>query len=288
MGIAMCPPLSVLAILLAIAPGDAAVGAAESAPRVKCVAHRGFSAVAPENTLAAVRKAIEAGADGCEFDVRASKDGVVVLMHDRTVDRTTNAEGKVGEFTAAQLQQMDAGSWKGEAYAGEPVPTLVQVLRAMKGKGCTAVVEVKQDGIARPVADAIRTTGMQGETVIISFSDRALADVHALAPTVPCALLVGGEMKGTVAEWAAHLAERAAKCGATILDLNHEMLSPELVAALRGRGFAVWCWTVNDAERMKTLAHWGVEAVTTDRPDILAGRRARDGQNVNGCTTVSE
>jgi len=290
MSINMAPPLAlpVLAVLLAALCIGCVAVAARPADRVQCVAHRGFSAVAPENTLAAVRKAIEAGADGCEFDVRASRDGVAVLMHDAKVDRTTNAEGGVGTFTAEELQHLDAGSWKGEAFAGEPVPTLLQVLRAMKGTGCTAVVEVKQDGIAKAVVDAVRGTAMGEATVVISFSDRALEDVHGLDPKIPCALLVGGKMKGAVAEWAAHLAERAKTCGATLLDLHHEMLSPELIADLNRRGLAVWCWTVNDPDQMKTLAAWGVEAVTTDRPDLMAEPRKRDRQNVNASTTVSE
>ncbi|NQT88994.1 glycerophosphodiester phosphodiesterase, partial [bacterium] len=104
------------------------------AARCLCVAHRGFSAQAPENTLAAVKAAMQAGADGCEFDVYASKDGVAVLMHDAKVDRTTNGKGKVTDLTMAELAKLDAGSWKGKAFASEPVPTLVDVLKAMKGK----------------------------------------------------------------------------------------------------------------------------------------------------------
>ncbi|NQT52933.1 DUF1080 domain-containing protein [bacterium] len=243
---------------------------AVDATRVLCIAHRGFSAVAPENTLVAVRQAMAAGSDGCEFDVYASKDGVAVLMHDRTVDRTTNGKGDVSQLTVAELQKLDAGSWKGDAFAGEPVPTLLQVLQAMKGKGCKAMIEVKPDGIAKPVVHAIRAADMLDATVVISFRDKALADVRALEPKLPCALVVGGNAKGTPAEWAAHLAGRAAKCGATILDLNYGMLSAELVAELHRRGFAVWCWTVNDPVVMKALARWGVDAITTDRPDLLS------------------
>jgi glycerophosphoryl diester phosphodiesterase len=118
---------------------------------------------------------------------------------------------------------------------------------------------------------------MRTHTVIISFRDKTLSDVRALDPKLPCALLVGGDAKGTAVQWAAHLAGRAKACGATILDLHYGMLSPELVAELRRRGFAVWCWTVNDPTIMKALARWGVDAITTDHPDLITQWRKRQG-----------
>jgi glycerophosphoryl diester phosphodiesterase len=239
---------------------------AGAAARTLCIAHRGFSA---ENTLAAVQAAMQAGADGCEFDVYTSRDGVAVLMHDATVNRTTNGKGKVSDLTVAELAKLDAGSWKGKAFAGEPVPTLVGVLEAMKGKGCTAIVEVKADGIAGAVVQAIRDAGMVEGSAVISFKEKALADIRALEPRLRCALLVGGKRKGTEAEWVAHLAERARECGAAILDLHYGMLSPTLIADLHRRGFKVWCWTVNDLPILDALARWGVGGITTDRPDVM-------------------
>jgi len=239
------------------------------ARRCLCVAHRGFSARAPENTLASVKAGMQAGADGCEFDVYTSRDGVAVLMHDATVNRTTNGKGKVTDLTAAQLAKLDAGSWKGKAFAGEPVPTLVGVLRAMKGSDCTAVIEVKGKGIAGPVVHAVRDAGMVESSVVISFQEEAVADVRALEPRLTGALVVGGKAKGTEAQWAAQLAERAGKCSAAILDLHYGMLSPSLIAELHRRGFKVWCWTVNDPVIMNALARWGVDGITTDRPDVM-------------------
>lgn len=239
-----------------------------------CIAHRGFSAAAPENTLAAIVKGMAAGADGCEFDVYASKDGVAVLMHDDTVDRTTNGTGKVSDLTVAELKKLDAGSWKGRAFAGEPVPTLLEVLKAMKGKGCKAMIEVKPDGIAKPVVEAIRAAGMVDSCYVISFKDKAIADARALEPRLHGALVVGGRRKGSVARRARYLADRAKKCGAEILDLDYHMLSPELVEELHRLGFKVWCWTVNDVAVMEALARWGVDGITTDRPDVMVKWRA--------------
>ena len=100
-------------------------------PAALCIAHRGFSAAAPENTSVAVRKGMAVGADGCEFDVRLSRDGVVVLMHDATVDRTTDGTGRVAELTLADLRRLDAGSWKDAEFRGERVPTLGEALSMM-------------------------------------------------------------------------------------------------------------------------------------------------------------
>ena len=114
------------------------------------IAHRGDSAAAPENTLAAIHQAIEVGADAVEFDVRCTKEREVVLMHDATVDRTTNGSGAVSEMTVTQIAALDAGAHKGEAYAGEPVPLLRDALAVLKGRA-TAVIEVKDEGIAAEV-----------------------------------------------------------------------------------------------------------------------------------------
>jgi glycerophosphoryl diester phosphodiesterase len=242
-----------------------------------CIAHRGFSAAAPENTLAAVRKAVEAGADGCEFDVQLSRDGLPVLMHDATVDRTTNGKGKVGELLAAELQRLDAGSWKDPAFAGEPVPTLLDALRALAGAGRTAVIEVKDAAATAAVVEAVRQAGMVDASVVVSFHEEALADIRAREPRLRCGLLVGGLRSGSVARRAERLAEQARACGAAILDLRYPVLSAKLVAELHRSGFQVWGWTVNDAAVVAVLARWGVDAITTDHPDVMRGQK-REGE----------
>ncbi|MBL7223958.1 MAG: glycerophosphodiester phosphodiesterase [Candidatus Brocadiae bacterium] len=239
-------------------------------PAALCIAHRGFSATAPENTAVAVRKGMAAGADGCEFDVRLSRDGVVVLMHDATVDRTTNATGKVCEHTAAELGRLDAGAWKDEAFAGEPVPRLRDVLAVMRGTGCLAVVEIKESAIAEPVVAAVREAGMLEATVVIAFEEQVLADAARIEPALRRGLLLGSDDAGPDA---ASLAARAARCGAHLVDLHAPMLSAELVAGLHERGCDAWCWTVNEREEMAKLAAWGVDAITTDHPDVMLAWR---------------
>jgi len=235
----------------------------------KIVAHRGWSAKAPENTLAALALAAGAGADGSEFDVRLSRDGVIVLMHDRTVDRTTDGRGKVADLTLAQLRKLDAGSWKDSRYAGEPVPTLEEALKKLRGSGCMPVVEIKVEGISRRVVNAIKAAGMEKKSAVIAFSPTVVKEMRTLAPAVSCAWLLGKTISGTASQRVDWIVREAGKCRTRLVNLNYDMLSPEIISALHDRGFTVWTWTVNDPVVMRALLQWGVDAITTDRVDVL-------------------
>jgi glycerophosphoryl diester phosphodiesterase len=239
------------------------------------VGHRGFSAVAPENTLASAIKAIESGATGSECDVYAAKDGTLVLMHDETVDRTTNGRGKVTELTLAEITKLDAGSWKDPKYAGESVPTLAEVLARQKDSGCIPVVEIKMEGIAGKVVEAIRAAGMIDQAAVISFSAEVVKDVRSIEPRLPCAWLCGKELTGTPSQRAEWIAEQARACGTNLVDLNYQMLSEEVIAELKKRGMTVWTWTVDDPVVMEALMRWGVASITTDRPDLAVELQRR-------------
>lgn len=242
---------------------------ADSSRRADVVAHRGFSAIAPENTLAAIRAAIKAGATGCEFDVYACADGTVVLMHDKTVERTTNGTGQVTDLTLQQLQKLDAGSWKDPKYAGEPVPTLTEALKLLKGTGCQPVIEIKMEGIAKQVVSDVRALDMVDQVAIIAFSADVVREVRELEPRIVCAWLSSKELSGSVTEQADWLQKQARACHAKLLDLRFTMLSPELVTELKKRGLGVWTWTVNESAVMQALQQWGVDSITTDRPNLL-------------------
>jgi glycerophosphoryl diester phosphodiesterase len=240
------------------------------------VAHRGFSFQAPENTLAAVREAIRAGAEGCEFDVYRCKDGEIVLMHDKMVDRTTNGHGDITQLTLAELKRLDAGSWKDAAYAGQRVPTLREALETLKGSGCRAVIEIKMEGISEEVIEAVRSTGMLDQATVIAFSDKVVREIRQREPKLPCAWLCGKKLEGTSAQRAAWIAEKAQQCGTNLVDLLYEMVSPEIVAELHRRGIGVWVWTVDEPEIMTILSSWGVDSITTNRPDAARQRLPRD------------
>ncbi|NLE37096.1 MAG: hypothetical protein GX621_03630 [Pirellulaceae bacterium] len=239
------------------------------------IAHRGYSAVAPENTLASIDHAMRAGACAAECDVRISKDGHIVAMHDATVDRTTNGKGNVAELTLAELRELDAGSWKNQKFAGERVPTLDEILAKHKGSGCLAVIEIKVEGITQRVIQAIRDADMLDEAAIISFNAAVVREAREIEPRLPSAWLCGEQLKGTPSERADWLAGKAAEYKTDTLDLGYSMLSREVVAELKQRNIVIWAYTVNDPTVMEALMRWGVDGITTDRPDLAAAMRKK-------------
>lgn len=237
--------------------------------RQRCgvVAHRGYSAIAPENTLSAIREAIKAGSDGCEFDIYSTKDGKVVLLHDRTVNRTTNGKGKIAELKFDYVRTLDAGSWKDKKFAGEQIPTLDEALAVLKGSGCIPVIEIKVPGISKKVIASVRRAGMLNEAAIIAFNGKVVKEVRELEPRLSCYWLWSKGLKGSPVKQANTIIREAAKHKTNMVDLHYGMLSAEIVAELKKRGMKVWCWTINDPVVMDALMRWGVEGLTTDRPD---------------------
>ena len=241
------------------------------------VAHRGASFNAPENTLAAYRLAIEVGADGAECDVYRSADGVVFLSHDRSPKRTMGGiEGDLTQMPFEQIRQFDAGSWKGEQFKGEKVPTLDEFLQLLKGTSCHPVVEIKQIGIEAEVLESIRNNEMMDVTTIIAFDAGVVKNIRRLAPDIAVAWLYSENLKdkGTAEENAERLAEfliqRCQELDIAVLDLNHGILSPQLIKSLNEADIHVWVWTVNDESAMRRFLDWGVVSVTTDKPELLA------------------
>ena len=222
--------------------------------------------MAPENTLAAVCAAVDADADACEVDVRATRDGQLVLMHDAALDRTTNGSGPLAGATLEEVRRLDAGSWMSRDFSGERVPTLREFLGALAGTRCGAVVEVKEPGLAGKVVEEIADAGMSRRSVVISFIIETLRELRGIEPRLRLGLLVNEDLGGSAEERAGILAARAAESGAEVLDLHHSMLDECLIAELKGRGPLVWAWTVNDRELFAVLRGWGIDGVTTDRP----------------------
>lgn len=232
------------------------------------VGHRGFSGRAPENTLAALREAAAAGAEGCEFDVRRTSDGKIVLLHDDKLDRTTSGHGLLADATWAAVSQLDAGSWKDPKWAGEPLPSLDQALQLLAGTSARAVVEIKEKGLEQGVVAAIRAEGTLDRSCVIAFDAEVVANVRRLEPRLVAGWLYSEKSPGKAEEKAEFIASKALSLGTALVDLDHRMLSPALIDLLHARGIVVWTWTVNDPQRMADLLRWGVDSITTDRPDI--------------------
>lgn len=244
----------------------------------KIVAHRGGGTLAPENTLAAMRCGFARGFRAVEFDVMLSADRVPVLMHDPEFGRTVSCRGRVSEATARQLAAMDAGSWFGSKFSGEPVPTYEQVAHYCKENGIWMNVEIKpapgfEAETGRVVAEWTRKLFADDIAAFIpgandaslplfsSFSLDALAAARTAAPEVPRGLL----FDRIPADWQ----EKLRAFDAVALHTNHKNLSPEQAAAVKNAGYGLFCYTVNSIDRAREILAWGVDAFCTDRIDII-------------------
>ncbi|MCU0868147.1 MAG: glycerophosphodiester phosphodiesterase [Burkholderiales bacterium] len=247
-------------------------------PRV--LAHRGAGTLAPENTLVALRVAASCGCAGVEFDVRLAADDVPVLLHDATLDRTTDATGPVSHRDAATLARIDAGSWFGNEFVDTHVPTLAAAAALAKACGLWCNVELKCDGAdaadrdrarhhGRVIAQAVDAAWRDASPapLVSSFDEHALAAVADVAPDLPRGLLVA-QLDGTTLRRAEALRCRAICAPATQIDAA-------FVDAAHAQALGVLAWTVNDAGLAITLFEHGVDAIVTDElreipPDFIA------------------
>lgn len=232
------------------------------------LAHRGASDQAPENTLAAFRRALEAGADGVELDVHLSRDGEIVVIHDEQVDRTTDGSGPVKNLTLAQLKALDAGSWFDSRFRGERIPTLAEVLETI-GPACRLInVELKSGRVLYPdlerkVVETLRRFGMLEKCVISSFNHYSLRLLKGVEPAARTGILY---VEGLVDPWV-----YARQVPADAIHPPFYALLPEVVKGAHAAGFAVHTWTVDAPDQMRRALSWGVDAIITNRPGVLRG-----------------
>ncbi len=231
-------------------------------------AHRGASARAPENTLAAFREAAAAGADGLELDVHLSRDGVPVVIHDDTVDRTTNGSGAVDALTFPEIRALDAGSWFGRQFAGELLPTLDEVFQ-LAGDRLRLNVEIKN--AAAGIAVLALMKRYPRTPVLVSSFDHDLLNVLRRQDSE----LSLGFLQET-SDWQ-EAVERAAGCAAESFHPREDLVDAELITVCRSRRLAVYPWTVDDPQRLAALCHLGVDGVFCNDPERVAGSLAAAG-----------
>jgi glycerophosphoryl diester phosphodiesterase len=274
--------LTTLALALVCAVSTLAPGAAaqesRSAADVSTVAHRGARFVAPENTLTAIRAALDRGADMVELDVQRSKDGRLVLIHDQDLRRTTNVERvfprrasyDVAAFTYRDMRRLDAGRWKRDKYAGERIPTLKQAVRLLQRRRAGLLLELKSPslypGLGFEVSAALRRVdGYLGwairrdKLVVQSFDFDVARAFKDIEPRVPVALLgtpAVADLPG-LAQWADEISAR------------HKTIDAGYVAAVHAAGMSCSVWTVDTKANMNASLDKGVDAVVTNRPDLL-------------------
>lgn len=230
-------------------------------------AHRGRSGVAPENTLVAFEQATELGVDFIECDVRRTSDGVIVLMHDAAINRTTDGEGEVSEMTLEQMRALDAGSWKGESYAGERVPTLAEALEAVV-PNCVLDIEIKQRGIAEQVVAEVRAADVVRGVSIVSFDLEDLRQAKTAEPRRACGRITGGpETEGR--EGVLQLIDGALEVGANFLTCSHRAITGGMVYECHVRGLALMAWTMDTEDDIRAMMELEVDALVSNYPELV-------------------
>lgn len=229
------------------------------------VGHRGAKGHAPENTLSSFTVAAGMGVNVVETDVHLSKDGQVVLIHDHTVNRTTNGRGYVKDMTLAELKALDAGSWYDQRFAGERIPVLDELLVWARDRVAIAI-EIKNGpiyypGIVEQVIAALRRHAMLRQAILISFDHLAVREAKTLAPEVAAGILYVGGLADPVG------AARAA--GADALHPHWAYVTADLVRTAHAAGLAVSAWNPNDLPTLRMLNELGVDSVGTDYPELF-------------------
>ncbi len=255
----------VMSLAAATAMGVLTIRSVKLEDNVEITAHRGASAVAPENTLAAIRQAIEDNADWVEIDVQEASDGVVLVIHDSDLSRVAGVDLKVWDGTAEQLRSHDIGSYFDPQFASERMPTLAEVLEVCRGR-VGVNIELKFYGhnvaLEQKVIDIVEEFDMANDVVIMSLEAELIHNVKRLRPDWTVGLLT------------AVSAGDLTRAEADFLAVNASLATPEFVRRANQRGKAVYAWTLNDAPAMSTMISRGVDNLITDRPALA--RRVLD------------
>jgi glycerophosphoryl diester phosphodiesterase len=237
---------------------------------VLMIAHRGASGYAPENTMAAFRRAFAQGVTFIETDLQLSRDSHFVAIHDDTVDRTTNGHGKVHDMTLAELRKLDAGSWMGSEFSAERIPTLQEVLEFAKKNDVVFYLELKPSGSwggEHVLISAMRDSGEIARSVVISFDPGILTNLRNIEPTLMTGLLYDGQIERPL--------DKAVEIGARQVAVRGELVTPNLLVEARKKDLQVVCWTVNHPAHIRQLSAAGVDGIMSDYPDRLLATVSR-------------
>ena len=215
---------------------------------MQIIAHRGASFLEPENTLRAVRKAIKMGADLVEVDVRMSKDNKLVIMHDPDVNRTTNGNGFVRDYTVQELKKLDAGN-------GETIPTLDEVISRVKDR-IGLVIEIKEPGTEVEVLEKINENNLEN-VMLTSFYHKSIKNARKMNPSVDAGIIFSCQP--------VDVNQMASGAGANVIFPGYKYLDEELIEQAHGNGISVYPWTVDDPEIFERLVGMGVDGIVTNK-----------------------
>ncbi|WP_053368128.1 glycerophosphodiester phosphodiesterase [Bacillus sp. FJAT-27245] len=242
--------------------------------KTKIYAHRGSKGTHPENTLEAFKEAIRLGVNGIELDVHLSKDGELVVIHDETVDRTTNGLGKVRDMTLGELKGLDAGSWFGWEFQGAAIPALDEVLELLAGTGIMLNVEIKSDvipyeGIEQKVLEVLERHSYKEHAIISSFNHYSLKKIRELDSEIETAILF---MEVLHEPWV-----YAKTIGAFGLHVHLPVAYTEMARTATNLRVPVRVFTVNKEKNMRELIDLGVDTIMTDYPERALKVRSERG-----------
>ncbi|GAC1422519.1 MAG: glycerophosphodiester phosphodiesterase [Ktedonobacteraceae bacterium] len=247
----------------------------------QCVAHRGGSRLAPENTLAAFRTALTLSVDAIELDVQMTRDGHAIVFHDNTVEKLTDGAGNILDLDFAYLRSLNAAAhFPGGWPEPQRIPTLREVLDLARAR-TQVYVEIKtskRDGthgrypdIAETVVKEIRAAGMLASVLIISFDLSVLPLIKSLEPSLKTAAIISEDIWDPKSENAFEgLLQQATALGVDWLNMDNNLFIPDMPERVHAHGLKLGCWTVNTLEEMRRLASTGIDSITSDRPDLFA------------------
>lgn len=233
---------------------------------MKIYAHRGYSGKYPENTMLAFRKAAECGSDGIELDVQLTKDGKLVVIHDETIDRTTDGTGFVRDYTYEELSRFDAGAIKGGAFGFCPIPLFEEYCAWAAGEQLITNIEIKSnvfyyEGLEEKTIEMVRKFGLEDRVVISSFNHMSVIKVKQLDAGIKTGALVSQAALGNIGYY----------CGQFQIPYYHphvRLLTGEIVEDCRRRGIGINTWTVNDMEMLEKVAGWDCDGLITNYPEV--------------------
>lgn len=232
--------------------------------QTKIIAHRGFSDIAPENTLIAFQKAIEIGADYFELDVHQTKDGILVVIHDKTINRTSsnNKTGKINNLNFSELQSVRVGlsSKFGEEYNNEKIPTLKEALELAKGN-IKVCVELKADKIENQVAELLNELDMIDQVIVFAFNDKSLVNIKKLNPEIKTLFLKSYANIKTL--------DFVKEINANAIGVGYDTkITKEFISYAHKNNIEVFKWTVNKEQEMKELIDLQIDGIITNKPDL--------------------
>lgn len=229
------------------------------------IAHRGAKAHAPENTMSSFQLAVESKADGVEFDIKLTKDGQIIIIHDLTVDRTTDGKGKVKDFSLSELQKLDAGKFFSEKYSGESIPLLSDVLKSLPSQFIINIEITNYgslfDGLAKKAVNLVNELGTEKHVIFSSFFPSNLMITNKIAPEIPVAILANAGFSGWLSR-----SNLMSGISPQFVHPYHSDVDKNFVDRQHDMGRKVNVWTVNDPGEMERLANLKVDGIITDDP----------------------